>query len=110
LADTERVTSQLGRGIYAITSNEQKWCRTGFSIRVIDFEAWWEAISIQTLRKTIEQGVKHFGYPKMYLVSHISESIGRIGSGDKFTTDIPEWLHLTNVNEAYRSCNKVNHI
>jgi len=31
-------------------------------------------------------------------------------SGNKFTTAISEWLHIGNVQEAYRSTNKVNHI
>ena len=46
----------------------------------------------------------------MHLVSHISESIRRMGSGDNFTTDISERLHIANVKEAYRSSNKVNYI
>jgi hypothetical protein len=75
LADTERVTNQLEREIYGITSNEQKRFKKEFSIPMIEFEAWWETIGIQALRKTIEQCVIHFGYPKMRLVSHISESI-----------------------------------
>ena len=33
-----------------------------------------------------------------------------MGSGDNFTTDNPEWLHIANVKEAYRSTNKVNDI
>jgi hypothetical protein len=64
-----------------------------FSICLIPFEGWWETIGIQALRKTIQQRVIHFGYPKIHLVSHISE-----------------WLHITDVNEAYRSSNKVNYI
>jgi len=110
LADTERVTNQLEREIYVITSNEQKRFKTEFSIRMTEFKAWWETIGIQVLRKTIEQRVLHFRYPKMHLVSHISESIRRMGSGDNFTTDISERLHIANVKEAYRSSNKVNYI
>jgi hypothetical protein len=75
LAGTERVTNQLEREIYSITSNEQNRFKKEFSIPMIEFEAWRETIGIQTLRKTIEQRVIHFGYPKMHLVSHISESI-----------------------------------
>jgi hypothetical protein len=100
LADTERVTNQLEREIYVITSNEQKRFRTEFSIHLIEFEAWWETISIQVLWKTIEQRVIHFGYPKMHVVSHISESIHRMGSGDNVTTDISAWLHIANVKEV----------
>jgi hypothetical protein len=79
--------------ISGITLNERKWCKMAFSICLIPFEAWWETIGIQALRKTIQQRVIHFGYPKIHLVSHISE-----------------WLHITNVKEAYRSSNKVNYI
>jgi len=75
LADTERVTNQLEREIYDITSNEQKRFKMEFSIRLIEFEAWWDTIGLQALRKNIEQRVIHFGYPKMHLVSPISESI-----------------------------------
>jgi len=46
----------------------------------------------------------------MHLVSHISESIQQMGSGDNFTTNMSEWLHIGNVKEAYRSTNKVNYI
>jgi len=46
----------------------------------------------------------------MHLVSHISGSIRRMGSGDNFTTDISERLHIANVKEAYRSTFKVNYI
>jgi hypothetical protein len=45
----------------------------------------------------------------MHLVSHISDSIRWMGSGDNFTTNISGWLHIGNVNEAYRSTNKVNY-
>jgi len=39
LADTERVTNQLEREIYGITSNEQKRFKKEFSIRLIEFKA-----------------------------------------------------------------------
>jgi len=74
LADTERVTIQLETEIVGITLNEQKRFKKVFSFRMIEFKAWWETINVQSLRKTIEQCVIHFGYPKMHLVSHISGS------------------------------------
>ena len=110
LADSEHVTIQLERKIYGIASNEQMRFKKEFSLHLIDFEAWWEKIGIQALRKTIEQRVIHFGYSKMHCLSHISESIRRMGSGDNFTTDISKQLHIANVKEAYRSSNKVNYI
>jgi hypothetical protein len=85
LADTEPVTDQLEGLIYRITSYEQKRFKPAFTIHLIEFEAGWETISIQGLRKTIEQQVIHFGYPKTHLVSHISYSIHGMGSRDNFT-------------------------
>jgi hypothetical protein len=102
--------SQLEREIYVIAWNEQMWFKKEFSIRLIEVDAGWQAIGIQEVRTTIEQCVIHFGYPKMHLVGHISESIWRMGSADNFTTDISERLHIGNVKEAYQSTNKVNYI
>jgi len=110
LADTEHVTNQLERKIHGITSNTLKRIKEEFSIRLIEFEAWWETFGIQSRRGTIEPPEIHFGYQKMHLVSHISESIWRMGLGDNFTTDISEWLHIANMKEAYRASNKVNYI
>jgi hypothetical protein len=59
LADMERVTNQLEREIYGITSNEQKRFKTEFSIRLIEFEAWWETIGV-----TAQAGTKILGYKK----------------------------------------------
>jgi len=102
------VANQLEREIYCITSNEQMRFRKELSIRLIEFEACWKAIGVQELWKTIEQHVTYFGYPKVNLVSHILESIRQMGSGDNFTTDISEQLHIGNVKEEYRSTNTVN--
>jgi len=77
---------------------------------MIEFETGWGTIGIHALQKTIEQRIIHFGYPKMHLVSHILESVRRMGSGDNVTTDISEWLHIANVKEAYWSSHKVNYI
>jgi len=110
LADPGHVTIQLEKEIYIITLNEQKQFKKEFSIRFIEFEAWWETIGIQALRKTIEQCVIHFRYGKVHLVINISESIRRMGSSDNCTTDISTRLNIANVKEAYRSNNKVNYI
>jgi hypothetical protein len=53
-ADTECITIQVEREIYGITSNEQKRFKMEFSISLIECEACWEPISIQSLRKTIQ--------------------------------------------------------
>jgi hypothetical protein len=110
IADTDRIVHQPKREIYSITSNEQICFKRQLSIRLIEFEASWKAIGIQELQKMIKQRGIHFGYPKMHLVSHISESIGQMGSGDNFTSDLSEQLHIANVKEAYRSTNKVIYI
>jgi len=78
-----------------------------FSIRWINFEAWCETVGIQALRKTIEQRMNLFGYRKMHLMSHISESIRWMASGVNFTTDVSERLHIANLKEAYRFSNKI---
>jgi len=73
--EMERITNQLERVIYGITLNEQKRIKKECSIHLIEFEASWETIGIQALQQTIEQLEISFGYPKMHLVSHISDSI-----------------------------------
>jgi hypothetical protein len=110
LVDTEHVTNQLERDIHGITSNEQKWITQDFSIHLIKLEAWLETIGIQLLWNTIQQRVIHFGYPTMHVVSHVLESIDGMGTGDNFTTDISERLHIATVREAYLSSNEVNYI
>jgi len=73
IADTDLVVTELKSEIYGITSNEQMHFKIELSNSVIEYKAWWWAIGIQEVRKTIEQCVIHFGYPKMHHVSHISE-------------------------------------
>jgi len=108
IADTDRVANQLEWEIYGITSNGQMRFKKELSIRMIAFGSWWKAIGVQELAKTIEQCVIHSGYPKMHLVSHISESIRQMGSGNNITTDISDQLHISNVNGASQSTTKVN--
>ena len=40
------------------------WFKKEFSIHLIEFDAWWKAIGIQKVSKTIKQQVIHFGYPR----------------------------------------------
>jgi hypothetical protein len=61
ITDKDRIVSQLESEIYGITSNEQMRFKKLFSIPLIDFEAWWQAIGVQELRKTIQPLVIHFG-------------------------------------------------
>jgi len=53
IADPDHIANQLEREISGVTSNEQLSFKNEFSIRMIEFEAWWQAISIQELRRTI---------------------------------------------------------
>jgi len=110
IPDTDHIANLLEREIHGTTSNEQMRFKKELSIRLIEFEAWWKAIGVQELQETIEQSVINFGYPKMHLVSHISESIRQMGFSDNFSTDISERLHISNVKEAYRCTNKANYI
>jgi len=107
LDDIEHVPIQLEGEIYGITSKQQKHFKTEFSIHLIELDAWWETIDIQTLQKTIEQRVIPFGYPTIHLVSYTSESIRGMGSSDNCTADISERLHIANVEEESLSSNKV---
>jgi len=45
-ADTDRVVNQLEREIYVITSKDQMRFTKEFSICLVEFEAWWQAIGV----------------------------------------------------------------
>jgi len=51
IADTDRIANQLEREIHGVTSNEQMRYQKEFSMRLIEFEAWWQEIGVQELRK-----------------------------------------------------------
>jgi len=110
IADTDRIVNQQQREMYGITLNEQIGFSREFSISLVEFEAWWQAIAVHKLWKTIQQHVIHFRNPKTHHVRYISEWIWQMGSGDNFTNDIFEPLHISKVKEAYQSTNKVNYI
>jgi len=46
----------------------------------------------------------------MHLISDISDSIRQMGSGNHFTTDIFDQLHIGSVTEVYQSTNQVNQV
>ena len=75
IADLDCIVNQLEREICCITLKDQMLFTKEFSIRLVEFEAWWQALSVQQLQKTIEQHAIDFGYPKMLLVSCKLESI-----------------------------------
>jgi len=101
IADTNHVISQRKREIYGITLKDQMQLKMEFSIRLVEFKLYWQAIGVVELQNSIEQLVKHFLYRMMHLMSQISESIWRIDSGNNFITNSSEWLHISNVKEAY---------
>jgi len=53
-----------------------------------------------------ETAIYHFQFPKIHRLSHASNSIRRMGSPDKFSTDISELLHIENIKEAYSASNR----
>jgi len=97
IAYIDRVANQLESEIYGITTNEQMRFKKELSVCMIKFEAWWKAIGDQKLRNSIKQCVIHFGYRRKHLVSHISESIWRMGSGNDVPTAIAVRLNIGNV-------------
>jgi hypothetical protein len=110
IADTDHIVNKLEREIYNITSKDQLQFKKEFLIHLVEFEAWWQAIIIQELWKTIQQRIIHFRYSKLHLVTHISDPVQQMGSGDNFTTDISESQYISNVKEVYQFTNKVNYI
>jgi hypothetical protein len=66
IADTDSIVCWLERDIYGITSNEQMLFRKELFVRLIKFEAGWQAIATQDLRKTIQQRV---GFPTIHFMS-----------------------------------------
>jgi len=75
IADTDHVVNLVEREIYDITLKGQIGFTKESSIHMVQSEAWVQKIGVQELRKRIQQHEIHFRYPKMYLVSHISESM-----------------------------------
>jgi len=109
-ADKDHIVSQLEREFYSVTSNEQMWLEKEFSMRLIKFEAWWQAIGRQELQNTFQQHVIKIRYPNMHLVSNILQSIRWMGPGNNFCTDISKQVYIGNLKEEYRSTNKVSFI
>jgi len=65
------MADQLPREIDSVVLNKQISFNKKSSICLIEFEAWWKAIGVQKLGKTIEQHVTSFGHLTMHVVSHI---------------------------------------
>jgi len=90
ISDTDCIGYQLEKEIYGITSKEPMRFKKEFFTLFIEFEACYNRIGVQVLRKSIKQCVLHFGYAKMHLVGHISEWIWQLGSADNFATTMSE--------------------
>jgi len=60
ITDADRFVNQLQREIYGITSKDQMRFTNVFSLRLVEFDVWWQGIGVQEVRKTIEQHVIHF--------------------------------------------------
>ena len=60
ITDMDCIANQLQRDIYDMTSNKQMQFMKEFSIHLLEFKAWWQAIGSQKLWNTIEQHVIHF--------------------------------------------------
>jgi len=71
-------------------------------------ELRWSEARIDKEYEKLRTEIYNFQFPKMHLLSHITESIGQMGSPDNFSTDVSELLHIEMVKEAYRSTNRVS--
>jgi len=104
-------SGNIFRSIFAHNGNQYfNYTLKQLSITLTQFIASWQAIGIQEHRKRIQQPVIHFRYPKMHLVSHISESIRRECSLDNLACNISKLLHISTVREACGSSSKDNDI
>jgi len=63
IADTNQVVNQLKREFDGITAKDQMGSTKEFSIRLVQCEAWWQAINGQEHQNTTEPRVIHFRYP-----------------------------------------------
>jgi hypothetical protein len=50
-----------------------------------------------------------FNFPKLHLLSHLTDHVRQHGSCDSWTTDVSEGLHMS-LKDAYRATNRVNFI
>ena len=65
-------------------------------------ELRWTEARIDKEYEKLRTEIYNFQFPKMHLLSHITESIRQMGSPDNFSTDVSELLHIEMVKEAYR--------
>src|SRR5207237_6089404 len=89
---------RVQRSTKARTKNFQKRWAT---IEARGSEEGWSMLRMKAEKEKLESAIYHFQFPKMHMLSHVSNSIRRMGSPDNFSTDISELLHIDNVKEAY---------
>lgn len=94
------------RSTKARTNNfEKKWAE----MEAKGSEEGWSRRRMEAEKEKLETAIYHFQFPKMHMLSHVSNSIRRMGSPDNFSTDVSELLHRENVKEAYRASNRVQY-
>ena len=71
-------------------------------------EEGWLRRRVEPEKEKLETAIYHFLFPKMHMLSHVSNSICRMGSPDNFSTHVSE-LHRENVKEAYCASNRVQY-
>ena len=82
------------RSTKARTKNcEKKWAE----IEAKGSEEGWSRRRVEAEKKKLETVIHHFLFPKLHMLSHVSNSICRMGSPDNFSTDVSELLHRQNV-------------
>ena len=76
---------------------EKKWAE----MEARGSEEGWSRRRVEVEEEKVETAIYHFQFPKMLMLSHVSNSIRRMGSPDNFSTDGSELLHRENGKEAY---------
>lgn len=52
----------------------------------------------------------HFNFPKLHSLQHYDEWIMALGSGDGYSTELPERLHIDYAKKAYRASNRKEYV
>jgi len=72
------------------------------------FKAWWVESCVWKLPKPIRLHVLHFRHMIIQILSHISKSIQQLHIDIILTADYSVWHHISPIDDAYRSSNRVN--
>ena len=104
----EQIYHRVEVEVFGVDSAVQAAFRQAMCEKRRQYDQDWEVRKGPALRKRLESECFHFGKPKMRLLSHYREFNIRMGASDNFSTDISELLHISNVKDSYRACNRVN--